>query len=331
MHIEEKLAFLRQPDVYPDQPKRVEVIETHMSWVFLTESLVYKLKKPVWYDFLDFSTLAARQKNCEREVSLNRRLAEQVYLGTVPLTQQSDGGLQLDGEGRVVDWLVQMRRLPADRMLDAAIRKGTVDGRDVQQVSQVLTDFYQRSVPLPISPAEYRHRFEQDIQGHLIVLRDSRYALPTAQVERLAAAQQQFLAAQGELLEQRARERRILDAHGDLRPQHICLTAPPVIIDCLEFNRAFRRLDPVDELAYLAMECDRLGAAHLGDKILHGYLEAANDACSSELIGFYKVFRACLRAKIALWHTVDHQVPDHQHWLGLARTYLDLAERYLHY
>jgi aminoglycoside phosphotransferase family enzyme len=331
MHIEEKVALLRQPDAYPDRPKRVEVIETHMSWVFLTESLVYKLKKPVRYDFLDFSTLEARQKNCEREVSLNRRLAGPIYLGTVPLIQQSDGGLRLDGEGRVVDWLVQMRRLPADRMLDAAIRKGTVDGRDVQQVSQVLTDFYRRSVPLPISPADYLRRFEEDIQGNLTVLRDSRYALPTAQVERLAAAQQQFLAAQGGLLEQRAREGHIIDAHGDLRPQHICLTAPPVIIDCLEFNREFRCLDPVEELAYLAMECDRLGAAHIGEEILSRYIEAADDACPSELIGFYKVFRACLRAKIAVWHTVDHQVQDHQRWLRLARTYLDLAERYLHY
>lgn len=329
MHIEEKIAFLRQPDVYPDRPKRVDVIETHMSWVFLTESLVYKLKKPVRYDFLDFSTLEARQKDCEREVSLNRRLAGQVYLGTVPLTRQGDGDLRLDGEGRVEDWLVQMRRLPAERMLDAAIRKGTVDGRDVQQISRVLTDFYRRSEPLPINPAEYLRRFEEDIQGNLMVLRDSRYALPTAQVERLAAAQGQFLAAQGGLLEQRVREGRIIDAHGDLRPQHICLTAPPVIIDCLEFNREFRSLDPVDELAYLAMECDRLGAPRIGDKILHCYLEAAKDACPSELIGFYKTFRACLRARIAVWHTVDHQVPDHQRWLGLARTYLDLAERYL--
>jgi aminoglycoside phosphotransferase family enzyme len=104
-----------------------------------------------------------------------------------------------------------------------------------------------------------------------------------------------------------------------------------VIIDCLEFNREFRRLDPVEELAYLAMECDRLGAAHIGEEILRRYIEAADDAGPSELIGFYKVFRACLRAKIAVWHTVDHQVQDHQRWLGLARTYLDLAERYLHY
>lgn len=329
MHIEEKVAFLRQPDIYPDRPKRVEVIETHMSWVFLTESLAYKLKKPVRYDFLDFSTLEARHKDCEREVSLNRRLAGHIYLGTVPLTIQGDGDLQLDGEGRVVEWLVQMRRLPADRMLDAAIREGTVDADDVRKLSQVLADFYRLSLLLPISPAEYRRRFEEDIQSNLIELRDIRYALPKAQVDRLAAAQRQFLTEQGYLLEQRARDGRIIDAHGDLRPQHICLTASPVIIDCLEFKREFRILDPVDELAYLAIECERLGAPAIGEEILGYYSEVTGYICPLELIGFYKAFRACLRAKIAVWHFVDHEVRDHQRWLRLARTYLDLAERYL--
>lgn len=329
MHIEEKIAFLRQPDIYPDRPKRVEVVETHMSWVFLTERLVYKLKKPVRYEFLDFSTVEARQKDCEWEVNLNRRLAGQVYLGTVPLTIREEGGLQLGGDGQAVDWLVQMHRLPAERMLDAVIRKGTVDAGDMRKLSQVLTDFYRHSVPLLISPIEYRRRFEEDIQSNLVELSANRYALPKAQVERLAAAQRQFLTEQGGLLEQRARDRRIIDAHGDLRPQHICLTAPPVIIDCLEFNREFRILDPVDELAYLSMECERLGAAHIGEEILGYYGEAAGDACPVELIGFYKAFRACLRAKIAVWHIADHQVQDHQRWLGLAQTYLDLAERFL--
>ncbi|TAK61211.1 hypothetical protein [Methylobacter sp.] len=329
MHIDEKIAFLRQPAIYPDKPKCIEVIETHMSWVFLTKNLVYKLKKPVRYEFLDFSTLEDRQKDCEWEVSLNRRLAGRIYLGTVPLTIQENGKLQLDGEGRLVDWLVQMRRLPADRMLDAAIREGTVSAEDVLKVSQVLTDFYRHSLPLLISPAEYRRLFEERIQSNLSELSDNRYALPKAQVERLTAAQRQFLAEQGYLLEQRARDGRIIDAHGDLRPQHICLTAPPVIIDCLEFNREFRILDPVDELAYLAMECERLGAPHIGEQILEHYSETVGDACSVELIGFYKAFRACLRAKIAVWHIADHQVQDHQHWLRLAQTYLDLAERYL--
>jgi aminoglycoside phosphotransferase family enzyme len=329
MHIDEKISFLRQPAIYPDKPKRVEVIETHMSWVFLTDSFVYKLKKPVRYEFLDFSTLEDRQKDCEWEVSLNRRLAGHIYLGTVPLTLQRNGELQLDGEGQLEDWLVQMRRLPADRMLDAAIRKGTVSAEDVRKVSQVLTDFYRHSLPLLISPVEYRRLFEQDIQGNLVELSDARYALHKAQVERLTVAQRQFLAKQGRLLEQRARDGRIIDAHGDLRPQHICLIDPPVIIDCLEFNREFRILDPVDELAYLTMECERLGASHIGEQILNYYSETAGDVCSTELIEFYKAFRACLRAKIAVWHIADHQVQDHQRWLRLAQTYLDLAERYL--
>jgi aminoglycoside phosphotransferase family enzyme len=329
MHIDEKIAFLRQPAIYPDRPKRVEVIETHMSWVFLTENLVYKLKKPVRYAYLDFSTLEDRQKDCEWEVSLNRRLAGHIYLGAVPLTIQGNGDLQLGGEGRLVDWLVQMRRLPAERMLDAAIREGTVDAEDVMKLSQALVNFYRSSLSLLISPAEYRRRFEEDIQSNLIELRDTRYALPKAQVERLTAAQRQFLAEQGHLLEQRARDGRIIDAHGDLRPQHICLTAPPVIIDCLEFNREFRILDPVDELAYLSMECERLGAPQIGEQILDYYSETVGEVCPFELIGFYKAFRACLRAKIAVWHIADHQVQDHQRWLRLAQTYLDLAERYL--
>jgi aminoglycoside phosphotransferase family enzyme len=331
MRIEEKVAFLRQPDSYPDRSVRVEVIKTHMSWVFLTDRLVYKLKKPVRYDYLDFSTLEARHKNCEREVHLNRRLAKHVYLGTVPLTLEADGGLKLGGEGCVVDWLVQMRRLPADRMLDVAIRQGTVSAADVRKVSQVLAGFYQLSPSLAISPAEYRRSFEADIRSNLIELIDSRYALPGVQVDRLMALQRQFLTEQGDLLEQRARDGRIIDAHGDLRPQHICLIPAPVIIDCLEFNRQFRALDPVDELAYLALECERLGAPTIGDQILKHYKKAVSDACPTELIAFYKVFRACLRAKIAVWHTVDHDVEDHQRWLSLARTYLDLAERYVHH
>ncbi|WP_036250886.1 hypothetical protein [Methylobacter sp. BBA5.1] len=329
MHIDEKVAFLRQPDSYPDKPARVEVVKTHMSWVFLTERLVYKLKKPVKYDYLDFSTLEARHKNCEREIRLNRRLAGHVYLGTVPLTLEADGSLRLDGEGQVVDWLVRMRRLPEERMLDVAIRAGTVDAEDVRKVSQVLARFYRDSPALTISPAEYRRRFEADIQSNLTELSDAGYALPGAQVAQLAAAQRRFLTEQGRLLEQRARDGRIIDAHGDLRPQHICLLPAPVIIDCLEFNRQFRILDPVDELAYLALECERLGVPAIGDQVLAYYTTATGDACPAELIGFYKAFRACLRAKIAVWHTVDHDIRDHRRWLDLAGSYLALAEQYV--
>lgn len=327
--IDTKVAFLRNPDAYPARPATVEVIETHMSWVFLNDEFAYKLKKPVRYAFLDFSTVEARRRNCECEVQLNRRLAAGVYCGVVPLVMHSDGRLQLDGEGPVVDWLVKMRRLPAHRMLDAAIRGKTVSDDDILRLSRVLTGFYRRSAPVAVSPFDYRRRFEDDIRANLTELAKPQFKLSLPQVEQLARAQLDFIDERGASLELRARENRIVDAHGDLRPEHICLTPEPVIIDCLEFKREYRLLDPADELAYLAMECERLGAASVGDQVLRQYLAAANDVPADALIWFYKAFRACLRAKIAIWHITDHEVRDTNKWRQRAFDYLELAQSYV--
>jgi uncharacterized protein len=325
----EKVAFLRRPEAYPVRTAKVEPVETHMSWVFLIDELVYKLKKPVRYDFLDFSTVEARRRNCERELRLNRRLAEDVYRGVVPLVVQAGGGLRLGGEGTAVDWLVEMRRLPARRMLDAAIRNRTVDAADIRRLSRLLIDFYGRSPPVAMSAVAYRALFEDGVRLNQAELASPQYGLPAQRIENLAAAQLAFIDTHGGLLDRRAREEKIIDAHGDLRPEHICLTEEPKIIDCLEFNREFRLLDPVDELAYLAMECERLGAAPLGDEILRRYLEASGDAVPEELIWFYKAFRACLRARIAIWHIADHEVRDADKWRGRAGAYLQLAGRYV--
>ncbi|MFN7085696.1 MAG: hypothetical protein ACK4N4_03600 [Burkholderiales bacterium] len=327
--IGEKVAFLGRPDAYPQRPQQVEVIETHMSWVFLAGQFVYKLKKPVRHDFLDFSTVAARRLNCEREVQLNRRLAGDVYRRVVPLTVESDGTLRLEGTGAVVDWLVEMRRLPADRMLDVAIRNHTLGADELQKLGDTLVDFYRHATPVPMDAGDYRQRFEKSIRVNRGELSRPESALDTEQIERLTRCQLDFVAARGDLLERRATAGKIVDAHGDLRPEHICLTPEPVIIDCLEFNREFRLLDPVDELAYLAMECERLGAAALGDRILHCYLEATADPAPLPLIAFYKAFRACLRAKIAIWHLADREVRDGDKWRCRARDYLELAERHL--
>lgn len=324
--IEEKAAFLSNPRAYPDNPAGIEVVETHMSWVFLADQLVYKLKKPVRYDFLDFSTVEARRRNCARELRLNRRLAADVYLGVVPLVLTPAGRLQLGGKGTVVDWLVRMRRLPAHRMLDAAIRSGMVSGVDIARIANLLTDFYRHSKPVAMSATAYRKRYANGVRDDHAELVKPGYGLPARRIDRLAGALQRFIAGKSDLLAQRARNGKIIDAHGDLRPEHICLTAEPKVIDCLEFNRGFRLLDPVDELAYLAMECERLGATDVGDRILHQYLETAGDAVSEALIWFYKSYRASLRARIAIWHIADHELRDADRWRRRALDYLELAE-----
>ncbi|HRP96496.1 MAG TPA: hypothetical protein PL143_09625 [Rhodocyclaceae bacterium] len=324
--LDDKVAFLATPAAYAEPAARVETVETHMSWVFLTEDHAYKLKKPVRYDFLDFSTIAARRADCAAELVLNRRLAASVYLAAVALTLTDRGELRLGGDGPVADWLVRMRRLPARRMLDAAIAERRVDAADVARFMRVLTDFYRRAEIVATSPSAYREGFERAIRAHCAELCKPGYGLPAAAIARITAVQARFILRHAALLESRAA--RVVDGHGDLRPEHICLVDEPVVIDCLEFDRALRLLDPADELAYLALECERLGAADVGAQVFEHYAQATGDRAPDALIHFYKSFRACLRAQIAIWHTVDGRVRDHAKWRQRARDYLALADRH---
>jgi aminoglycoside phosphotransferase family enzyme len=328
IELADKVAFLKRSESYPDAPWAVEAVETHLAWVFLTDRHAYKLKKPARYPFLDFSTLAARRRDAEAEVRLNRRLAPGVYLGFVPLTLSRSGRLVLDGTGTPVEWLVQMRRLPRSSMLDFAITAGSVDAAALDGVAGLLAAFYGAARRVSLTPAAYRRRFAEEIEVNARALGEPRYGLPAAVVADTATAQRGFLARRPDLLEARAAAGRIVEGHGDLRPEHVCLGPPPAVIDCVEFNRDFRILDPVDELAYLGLECERMGAASVGTTLLARYAALTGDQAPQALVHFYKSVRAVLRAKLAAWHLDDRRVPDRSQWLKRARMYLELAERY---
>lgn len=323
-----KVAFLRRPEAYPDRPSTVEAKETHMSWVFLTDSRVYKLKKPVRYAFLDFSTVEARRVNCEREVRLNSRLAPGVYLGTVSLRRDAAGQLHLDGPGRVVDWLVKTRRLAADRTLEHAIVSRQVSEDDVRRLARRLATFFRRARRVPLRPDAYCRRFADDLRFNQTELSRPAYGLSRDLVREVAAAQAGFLDARRELLEERARQGRIVEGHGDLRPEHIYLNQAPLVIDCLEFNRDLRVLDPADELAYLAMECERLKAPFVEPLIFASFRDATADDPPRALIDFYKCSRAYLRARIAIAHLSEPPVRERARWIARTDEYLRLARGY---
>ena len=165
--IEAKVAALRQIHAYPGKPAAVEVIETHMSWIFLVDQEVYKLKKPVRYDRLDFSTLEARRFYCEEELRLNLALAPQVYLGVVPLSLDRAGFLHVDGAGNAVDWLVRMRRLPADLMLDRMLELGTVTQQQLRDAGALLAGFFSKQPPADITAGHYLARLAHEIADSL--------------------------------------------------------------------------------------------------------------------------------------------------------------------
>ncbi|MGE5319906.1 MAG: hypothetical protein ACM3KD_06990, partial [Hyphomicrobiaceae bacterium] len=300
-----KVGFLGRPDAYPEATARVEAVETHMSWVFLTDRHAYKLKKPVRYPYLDFSTTEARRLDCEQEVRLNRRLAPEVYLGVVPLVRDTAGNLRLGGEGETVDWLVRMQRLPADRMLDHRLRSGIVAQPEIDRLAQRMARFYATAAAEAMTPEAYRHGLARRIEGNLRELARPEFGLDPKLPALLGRVQSRFLQDRVELLDSRVKQGRLVEGHGDLRPEHVCLLPEPVVIDCLEFNRDFRILDPADELGYLALECERLRAPQVGRWLLAAYRAASGDTPPAALIHFYQSCRAVLRAKLALWHLRD--------------------------
>lgn len=327
--LESKVAFLRQPTSFPELTYRVEAIETHMSWVFLTDDYAYKLKKPVHYDAIDFRTIAARCHFCEEEVRLNRRLAESVYLGVVPLTVDQVGHFQLGGCKKVIDSLVKMRRLPAQHMLDYAIRDGTARTEDIDKVAALLSNFYHALVPISISTTAYRNRFLVGINQNSGVLGASFYQLPIEQVERIRVAQHAALQRMSGLLDERVQAGRIIEGHGDLRPEHICLRPDLAIIDCLEFSLEMRQVDAIDELGFLALECERLGVNSLGALLIKDYEEISGDRPDPGLVYFYQSYRACIRATIAIRHLDEEKFRHSAEWRRRAMEYLQLAERHI--
>ncbi|MDH3664444.1 MAG: hypothetical protein OEU92_31260, partial [Alphaproteobacteria bacterium] len=291
-----KVDFLTKASSYPDQPTGVEAVETHMSWVFLTERYAYKLKKPVVLDFLDYRTIDARRRHCETEVKLNQQLAPGVYLGTVPLAMVKDEQLGLHGDGVVVDWLVQMRRLPMRRRLDVCINTDQVDRQCLEGALASLFAAYQGAEQTGLSADDYRSGLE-------IAIRRNESAMEILDQRHAIERQHDFLKDRQEIVAGRAAS--VIDAHGDLRPEHIYLLDPPVIVDRLEFSRDLRLLDPVDELAFLSIECERLGAGWIGDFAFVCYRDRTGDDPSAALIAFYKSLRACMRARLALGHLIE--------------------------
>ena len=246
-----KVDFLKNPASYasPRRP-RSRCGKPICHGCFSPVPHVYKLKKPVRFPYLDFSTLARREAACRAELRLNRRLAPDVYLGVVPLTR-SDGGLALGGEGAPVDWLVKMQRLDERDMLDRRIADGRLSVPQLDDLTEVLARFYRAAAPVFLSPAVHLADFAESLAFNKRVLLDPRFALPAGLVRRIDAAQRRFLARHGDAIAMRIRHRRIVEGHGDLRPEHICLDHEVRIIDCIEFNPRLRVVDPFDEIAYL--------------------------------------------------------------------------------
>lgn len=320
------VAFLSKPETYPDRTTCVESMETHLSWVFLTDDHAYKLKKPFRLPHVDLTSVELRRFNCEEELRLNRQLAPNVYLEVLPITMLPSGLLTLHGGGEVADWLVKMRRLAKEQMLDYRAAGGRVRTSDVNRVIRLLVEFYSQSPSYFEENADaYADRLSQEIESTHNSFRSGSPGLPISQIKSIANALLRFVRSNKVLLRKRVEDRRVRDAHGDLRPEHICLEEPPVIIDCLEFSRDLRMLDTASEISFLALECDYL-VQGLGSQFWNAYAQLSGDPIDRRLINFYRASHAFLRARMAIDHLKESVIRNPEKWKPKAQWYLWQAE-----
>lgn len=324
-HDGELLAFLADPRTHGlgGGRARVRVIETHFAWVFLAGRGVLKLKKPLRQWPLDYRRLASRRRGCQAELALNRRLAPRVYRDVVAVVRRRDGRLALGGAGRTVDWVVRMRRLPATRMLDATLAAGreAAARRRLTDLVHRLVVFYGRdAAPAPMGRSRYLRRARERLGANARVLAARRYGLDATLVRRVLRAQAAALQAIAPALG--ARGARVVEGHGDLRPEHVCLTRRVDVIDVLEFDRGLRLYDPLEEVAFLVMECRLLGARRFARRLLRQFVRESDDAAPDSVLHFYMSHRAAVRARISAWHL---RPPSH----GDRIAWVDRAERYL--
>lgn len=325
---------LLQPQAYPDAPARVEFRETHVSRLYFTPDFVYKVKKSVDFGFLNFTSLDRRRFYCEEEVRLNRRFAPDTYLGVREI-RRGPKGVKLDGEGDVLDYAVWMKRLPTERMLDVLIDADAAElPQAMDKLSRVLARMEHEAEVhrdnggtsnLEAVRRNWRENFEQTtpFAGQTL----SHFTL-----ESCRRYVEQFLDRHAALMQRREEQGYVRDGHGDLHAEHICLTEPIRIYDCIEFNRRFRVADVVADMAFVLMDLDMRSRRDLADRLQAGYMKAADpDPDFLTLLPFYKVYRAFVRGKVNsfLWADTEAQQDTREHSRELAHTYFNLALGYL--
>jgi len=298
-HQKNLFQAMAKPEFYPHPVSRVKQRETHISKVFLTGTYVYKIKKALNLEFLDYTSLPKRKYYCRQETVLNRRLSDNIYLGVVAITFKKDR-YYLEGPGKPVEYAVKMRQLPEDRSMQQLLRRGKIDRAALETLARILAAFYNQAAtgnvinPLGTSEA-VRTKFEdnftqtQRFVGELI---DERI------FQIIRAACRSFLQRRQALFQHRIETEKIRDCHGDLRCGHIYFVDGIQIVDCIEFNEHFRYSDITWDLAFLAMDLDFEGFAKIAWELLKAYVESANDPDVFVLIDFYKCHRALVRAKV---------------------------------
>ncbi len=321
----EIIAFLCSPEAWPDLPEAVDLVETHMALLFFSGDRVYKMKRAVRLKHMDMRRLETRVIFCRREVELNRQLAPDVYLGTIHVTRRADGTLAIGGAGEPVEPLVIMRRLDVTQGLDQRILYSGVTPEEIDSLCELLGGFYARQPPVGIAAQDFVALWQEMVGRVRATLMDPQFGLDRYLVDPPLDLMEGFLKKHSDVLRDLVKQGRIVDGHGDLKPEHIVMGPRLLVIDRIEFDDRLRIADPFSEMTFLGLECERLGAPWIGPCLMAGLADRLGSGRPKVLMQFYRCYEACLRARLSIEHLLDETPRTPSRWPVQTHDYLQRA------
>ena len=326
-----EIQTLYNNQAFPDVPTDKAFYETHANWILLGKAFAFKIKKPVHFSFMDFSTLEKRKYFCEQEVQLNQRMEPEVYLEVLPVQKKGEQVWIGDGAGQIIDYAVKMKRLDQDRQMHLLLQQSAVKPQHIAQIAEKLANFHQSAKILNDAP-QWSQLFEDfaDLAQVKPALNEW-FGHETANfIDLLILETKNFLSTHQHVLTDRFNHGFWRDGHGDLHTGNIFLTEPPVIFDCIEFNAHFRKLDILDEIAFLCMDLDFFDRRAYAELLLQAYHEAMKlelRPTDRSLFYYYKSYRANVRLKVTALGYL--QTPPPPSKLTEMKRYIELLKRYL--
>ncbi len=323
---------LKNKDLYGADVNSVDILQTHISFVALTGKYAYKIKKPVNFGFLDFSTLEKRKYFCEEEIRLNKRLCPEIYLDVVPITKKNSD-LEFAGDGEVVDYAVKMKEFSQENIMLNLIRQDKIDEAIIEKIADILVNFYSTSRgtdeinkfgSVELVKNNTAENFEQTANVIGVTIEKDIY-------DFIKNATDDFLEQKKDLFEKRISDGCIKDCHGDLHTGNIVVSPDDIyIFDCIEFNERFRYGDVASDIAFLAMDLDYQGRPYLSSFLVDQYVEKSGDAGIYDLLNFYKCYRAYVRGKVIGFKLNDPSIctDEKQGVISTCKKYYDLAQYY---
>ena len=321
---------LLTPMAYDEPPGQIELVQTHISYVFLTKKLAYKVKKAVNFGFLDFETLEKRKYYCEKELQLNKRLCGDMYIEVVPINKAER--IKIAGEGKTVEYALKMKRMPQERIMTRLLEENMVDEKLITNIARIIAEFHSKTETndkisrfgsLEVIKTNWVENFDQtqSVVDKTISKKD---------FEVIQNKINLFMNKNSFLINKRIIEGKVRDCHGDIHSGNIFVTDRVYIFDAIEFNERFRYSDVAADVAFLAMDLDFKNESDLSDLFVNKYIESSGDQELKKLLSFYKCYRAYVRGKVVGFKLHDPNVGSEEKRKASdeAQAYFKLAASY---